>query len=155
MKLPSANEVMLRINDVALRANGHAFGVIWSECPPQFPTTVLHSPLIYAILTTERRYCYEETRYSHYCCNVGYISFNAHCYGHDVYALFRIKEQDMSKNKNFFWIICIVTAVGAIYWSAMSLLQQSRPIFIAFLIVNIAVLIINIVCLIIDKKTKH
>jgi len=28
MKLPSANEVMLRINDVALRANGHAFGVI-------------------------------------------------------------------------------------------------------------------------------
>ena len=28
MKLSSANEVMLRINDVALRANGYAFGVI-------------------------------------------------------------------------------------------------------------------------------
>ena len=61
----------------------------------------------------------------------------------------------MSENSNFFWIICIVTAVGAIYWSAMSLLQQSKPIFIAFLIVNIAVLIINIVCLMIDKKKKH
>ena len=35
--LPSANEVMLRINDVALRANRYAFGVIWSESPPQFP----------------------------------------------------------------------------------------------------------------------
>ena len=31
MKLPSANDVMLRINGVALRANGHAFGVIWRE----------------------------------------------------------------------------------------------------------------------------
>ena len=29
MKLPSANDVMLRINDVALRANGHTCGVIW------------------------------------------------------------------------------------------------------------------------------
>ena len=29
MKLPSANEVMLRINDVALRANGHAVTRDW------------------------------------------------------------------------------------------------------------------------------
>ena len=31
MKLPSTNDVMLRINEVALRANGHALGVIWRE----------------------------------------------------------------------------------------------------------------------------
>ena len=61
----------------------------------------------------------------------------------------------MSENKNFFWIVCMITAIGAIYWSAMSLLQNSKPIFIAFLIVNIVVLIIDIVCLIIDKKKKR
>lgn len=61
----------------------------------------------------------------------------------------------MSENKNFFWIVCIITAIGAIYWSAISLLQNSKPIFIAFLIVNIVVLIIDIVCLVIDKKKKH
>ena len=36
MKLPSANDVMLRINDVALRANGHASGVIWRETIEKF-----------------------------------------------------------------------------------------------------------------------
>lgn len=61
----------------------------------------------------------------------------------------------MSENRNFFWIICFVTTIGAIYWSAMSLLQQSKPVFTAFLIVNIVVLIIDIVCLVIDKKKKH
>ena len=36
MKLPSANDVMLRINDVALRANGYAFGVIWRKTVEKF-----------------------------------------------------------------------------------------------------------------------
>ena len=36
MKLPTANEVMLRINDVALRANGYAFGVIGAKALEMF-----------------------------------------------------------------------------------------------------------------------
>ena len=59
-----ANDVMLRINDVALRANGHAFGVIWSECRPQFPTKPLQSPRFYAILISERRGRYEKNLYN-------------------------------------------------------------------------------------------
>ena len=58
----------------------------------------------------------------------------------------------MSDNKNFFWIVCILTAIGSIYWSVMSLLQNSKPIFMAFLIINIVVLIVDIVCFIVDKK---
>ena len=61
----------------------------------------------------------------------------------------------MSENKNFFWIVCIITAIGAIYWSAMSMLQNSKPMFIAFLIINIVVLVIDVVCLVIDKKNKR
>ena len=61
----------------------------------------------------------------------------------------------MSENKNFFWIVCIITAIGAIYWSVMSMLQNSKPTSIAFLIINIVVLIIDIVCLVIDKKKKR
>ena len=61
----------------------------------------------------------------------------------------------MSENKNFFWIVCIITAIGAIYWSAMSMLQNSKPMFIAFLIINIVVLVIDVVFLMIDKKKKH
>ena len=61
----------------------------------------------------------------------------------------------MSENKNFFWIVCIITAIGAIYWSAMSMLQNSKPMFIVFLIINIVVLVIDVVCLVIDKKNKR
>ena len=60
----------------------------------------------------------------------------------------------MSENKNFLWIVCIITAIGAIYWSSMSMLQNSKPMFIAFLIINIVVLVIDVVCLVIDKKNK-
>ena len=52
----------------------------------------------------------------------------------------------MGENKNFFWIVCIITAIGAIYWSAISMLQQSKTIFTVFLIVNIVVLIVDIIC---------
>ena len=58
----------------------------------------------------------------------------------------------MRDNRNFFWIVCILTAIGSIYWSVMSLLQNSKPIFMAFLIINIVVLIVDIVCFIVDKK---
>ena len=61
----------------------------------------------------------------------------------------------MGENKNFFWIVCIVTVLGAIYWSAVSMLQQSKTIFTVFLIVNIVVLIVDLICFIIDKKQKH
>ncbi len=55
-------------------------------------------------------------------------------------------------NRNFFWIICIVTALVGIYWSVISLIQQPRPMFIAFIAINILSLIVNLVCWIIDKK---
>lgn len=59
-------------------------------------------------------------------------------------------------NRKFFWIICIVTAIGALYWSAISVLQQPRPLLIAFLAINMASLVVNIVCWVIDsKKTKN
>lgn len=61
----------------------------------------------------------------------------------------------MGENKNFFWIVCIITAIGAIYWSAISMLQQSNTIFTIFLIVNIVVLIVDIICFLIDKKKKR
>ena len=61
----------------------------------------------------------------------------------------------MGENKNFFWIVCIITAIGAIYWSAISMLRQPKPIFTVFLIVNIVVFIVDVVCFIIDKKKKH
>ena len=59
------------------------------------------------------------------------------------------------ENKKFFWIICFVTVIGAIYWSAMFVMQQPRPLFIAFLGINLVSLIVNIVCLIFDlRKNK-
>ena len=98
---------------------------------------------------------YEKSRCSRYCCYVSYTCFDVYCYGDDVYALFRVKEYTMGENKKFFWIVCIITAVGAIYWSAISMLQQSKTIFTVFLIVNIVVLIVDIICFIIDKKKKR
>ena len=61
----------------------------------------------------------------------------------------------MGENKNFFWVVCIITAIGSIYWSAISMLQQFKTIFTVFLIVNIVVLIVDIICFIIDKKKKR
>ena len=60
----------------------------------------------------------------------------------------------MEKNNNFFWIICFMTVIGAIYWSAMSMLQQPTILFTVFLIINIVSLITNIICFVIDKKKK-
>ena len=58
-------------------------------------------------------------------------------------------------NGKFFWIICFVTVIGAIFWSVMSVLQQSRPLFIAFLAINIVSLVVNIVCWVIDSKKRN
>ncbi len=61
----------------------------------------------------------------------------------------------MKENMTFFWIVCLITSLGAIFWSVTSLMQQTTPLFIAFFIINILSLITNIVCWIIDiKKTK-
>ena len=58
-------------------------------------------------------------------------------------------------DRKFFWIICMVTVIGAVYWSVMSVIQQPSPLFVAFLAINIVSLIVNIICWIIDiKKTK-
>jgi hypothetical protein len=58
-------------------------------------------------------------------------------------------------NKKFFWLICIITVIGAIFRSVISVLKQPPPLFIAFLIINILSLIINIICYVIDfKKTN-
>lgn len=55
-------------------------------------------------------------------------------------------------NGKLFWIVCIVTVIGAIYWSAISLLRQPRPLFVVFLAINIVSLVINIVCWVLDSK---
>ena len=58
----------------------------------------------------------------------------------------------MKENMTFFWIVCIITSLGALFWSVSSLLQQPAPLFIAFLVINIISLITNIVCWIMDTK---
>lgn len=61
----------------------------------------------------------------------------------------------MKENMTFFWIVCVITSLGALFWSATSLLQQISPLFIAFLIINVISLITNVICWVIDiKKTK-
>lgn len=61
----------------------------------------------------------------------------------------------MENNSKFFWIVCFVTVIGAIYWSCMSMLQQSKILFAIFLIINVISLIVNIICFTIDKKKKQ
>jgi len=61
----------------------------------------------------------------------------------------------MEKNNNFFWIVCFITVIGAVYWSAMSMLQQFKILFVFFLIVNTISLITNIICFVVDKKKKQ
>ena len=58
------------------------------------------------------------------------------------------------ESRKFFWCVCIITVIGAVYWSVISVLQQPRPLFIVFLAVNIVSLIVNIVCCIIDLKKR-
>ena len=59
------------------------------------------------------------------------------------------------KTGAFFWIVCLITSIGALYWSVASLMQQTTPLFIAFLVINVTSLITNAVCWIIDvKKSK-
>ncbi|MBE6597713.1 MAG: hypothetical protein E7641_08620 [Ruminococcaceae bacterium] len=55
-------------------------------------------------------------------------------------------------NRKFFWIICIVTTLVGIYWSAISLMQRFAPLFIAFLAINVLCFIIVLICRIVDKK---
>ena len=51
--------------------------------------------------------------------------------------------------------MCLITSLGAIVWSVTSLMQQTTPLFIAFLAINVISLITNAVCWIIDvKKSK-
>ena len=65
------------------------------------------------------------------------------------------KKIIMNQDNKFFWIVCVITAIGAIYWSVMSTLQQPKPLFIAFLVINIVSLIVNIVCWVIDSKKAN
>ena len=58
----------------------------------------------------------------------------------------------MEKNKNLFWIVCLITVVGSILWSVTSMLREPNPVFAVFLTVNIAVFIVDVVCFIIDKR---
>ena len=59
------------------------------------------------------------------------------------------------ENRRFFFIVCLVTVIGAIVWSAVSLLQEPRPLFIAFLAINVASLAVNTVCFAIDIKNTN
>ena len=58
----------------------------------------------------------------------------------------------MQENRSFFWIVCLITSLGAIFWSVTSLMQQTTPLFVAFLVINVISLITNAVCCIIDVK---
>lgn len=59
------------------------------------------------------------------------------------------------KNNKFFWIMCLVTAIGAVCWSAIFVMQQAHRMFVAFLIINIVCLLVNVGCLIFDiRKNK-
>jgi len=60
----------------------------------------------------------------------------------------------MQENRSFFWIVCLITSLGAIFWSATSLMQQVTPLFIAFLVINVIALVTNVVCWIIDVKNS-
>ena len=96
---------------------------------------------------------YEKNRNSHHCRHVCHACI--HHYGHDYdadafYGL--IGGEDMKENMTFFWIVCLITSLGAIFWSATSLMQQPAPLFIAFLVINVISLITNAVCWIIDFK---
>ena len=55
-------------------------------------------------------------------------------------------------NNKLVWIACFMTVIGALFWSAMFVIQQPRPLFIAFLIINIVVLMIDVACLIVDIR---
>ena len=59
------------------------------------------------------------------------------------------------ENRKFFWIVCIITVIGAIFWSVISLLQRPGPLFIAFLAINIISLVVDIVCWVIDSKKTN
>ena len=62
------------------------------------------------------------------------------------------------ENNDFFWIICFGTVIGAICQSIISVIHQPKPIYTAFLVINIASLVVNIVCFVYDlhknKKQK-
>ena len=55
-------------------------------------------------------------------------------------------------NNKLVWIVCFVTVIGTLFWSAMFVIQQPRPLFIAFLVINIVVLMIDVACLIVDIR---
>ena len=99
---------------------------------------------------------YEKRKYPRIYCHVCHACVHYYDWNHDVYALFGlIGREDMQENRSFFWIVCLITSLGAIFWSATSLMQQVTPLFIAFLVINIISLITNVVCWIIDvKKSK-
>lgn len=64
-------------------------------------------------------------------------------------------EQNQAKqNNHFFWIVCFVTVVGAIFWSLTSLLQTPSPLYIAFSVINGVALATNLVCFILDRKNR-
>ena len=51
--------------------------------------------------------------------------------------------------------MCLVTAIGAVCWSAIFVMQQAHRMFVAFLIINIVCLLVNVGCLIFDiRKNK-
>ena len=59
------------------------------------------------------------------------------------------------ENNKFFWIICFFTVIGAIFWSFMYVMQQLRPLFVTFLLINIVSLIVITICFIADiRKNK-
>lgn len=65
-----------------------------------------------------------------------------------------MEQNQTPENNNFFWIVCIITTLGASFWSISSLLQQPRPLFIAFTVINAIALVTNIVCFVLDKRKK-
>ncbi len=60
----------------------------------------------------------------------------------------------MEQNKKFFWIVCFLTVVVGLYWSARTLLQQANGMGIAFLAINVVCAVAVTVCFFFDRKIK-
>ncbi len=56
------------------------------------------------------------------------------------------------RNLKLFWIACFVSVIVAIYWSAISMLRQPKPLYTAFLIINLTALVVNVICFVIDRN---
>ncbi len=54
------------------------------------------------------------------------------------------------KTKAFFWVVCLLAVISALYWSVASYIGRAMPLYLAFTVVNFVSLITVCTCFIID-----